>query len=323
MKSMILVVVFIGAGCLVSTAGPIKEPTFGALSNYYVRILPRMLSKDPSFQGNLNQALTSNKVLDDETNPLRGKVFNVYDIRAPLEVPLNMIVSKGSAKIIQIWNPRIERYIKTNGVQNIPAMSISEALSQAKRYLADLEIVLPTNCVVRKVSFNDNYRSNWEVRWVLTDGGGYLYDEFSPIEDQTIVIVFHEKYGFCGYGSDICFPPPRSTEVKVSKEDALLKASKVASLVMQTPFYRSARASGFKVTGVESAELRIAAPNWLLDPARAIWIREKPPEETRLCWVVRFKTTDTVDRGKMKLTAVEILVYVDAATGEVVGANFT
>jgi hypothetical protein len=74
---------------------------------------------------------------------------------------------------------------------------------------------------------------------------------------------------------------------------------------------------------MESAELRISVPNWLLDPARAVWIREKPPEETRLCWVVRFRTTDTVDRRSMKLTPVEILIYIDAATGEVVGANFT
>ncbi len=74
----------------------------------------------------------------------------------------------------------------------------------------------------------------------------------------------------------------------------------------------------------ELAELLIAAPNWLLDPKRAVWLRDKPPEETRLCWVVTFTSvyTGKEDPGTMAVPPM-FIVYIDAATGEIVGANFT
>ena len=78
------------------------------------------------------------------------------------------------------------------------------------------------------------------------------------------------------------------------------------------------------MSGLHKAELLIAAPNWLLDPKRAVWLRDKPPEETRLCWVVTFTSvyTGKEEPGTM-LAPPMFIVYIDAATGEIVGANFT
>ena len=151
----------------------------------------------------------------------------------------------------------------------------------------------------------------------------YAYDDFVKSYVQSIVILFSEDHGFCSYGCNLSVPPPKRTIVKIVKEEAITRASKVAPLVMKTQFYQSARASGFVINGVRNAELKIAAPNWLLDPARAVWIREKPPEETRLCWIVTFSTVDTVNREGMNLSQVDILVYLDADTVEIVGANFS
>jgi hypothetical protein len=318
MKQITILLVFLAAGSLCSLAGPIEEPSFTAISNYYARVFPRLLPKDVPFETNRQEPLPADMIQEvDSIVSIRGRVFESSYERAPLF----MVVNRKTAEVFLLANHRLEKHIDTNTVQKIPTLTIPEAVSQAKRYLADLEISLPTNCFVQSAQFGINQHSRWRVTWGV-EAGGYSYEE-SATEEQTMVVVFHEKHGFCSYGQTIHAPPPKSTEVKVSKEDAIARASKVAPLVMQTPFYRSARASGFKVNGVRKAELKLFAPNWLLDPARAVWIWEKPPKETRLCWVVTFSTRDTVDRGKTRLFPVDILVYVDAISGEVVGANFT
>ncbi len=110
----------------------------------------------------------------------------------------------------------------------------------------------------------------------------------------------------------------------VTQDAAITKASKVVPLIQRSPYYLQCRLPGFVVSGVLKAELLVAAPNWLLDPKRAIWLRDKPPEETRLCWVVAFTSvyTGKTEPGELLVPPV-FLVYIDAATGEVVGANFT
>jgi hypothetical protein len=228
-----------------------------------------------------------------------------------------------TAAIYQMANHQLSRYVTTNNVQKVPKLSVSEALDRAKFYLKELEVELPTNAILKVVSFGGDYLGQWEVRWRPATGG-FTYDDLLSCEEQSMVVLFHEEYGFCGYACALDFPAPTSTVVRVTQEEAIVKASKVAPLVMKTPFYRMCRERGFVVSGVKNTELKIVAPNWLLDPARAIWIRKTPPEETRLCWIVTFETKDTIERkGGMRLTDVDIYIHIDAATGEVVGANFT
>ncbi len=224
-------------------------------------------------------------------------------------------------------NTRLSQYIQTNETQRIPTLSTEQAYVQALRYLDILGVSLDKRAVLSKLSFGDKEWERefmWIVHWEPSDVG-YRYDDFlENIYSPCIGVSFSEKYGLVYFGNDPFPPPPKTTEVRVQREDAIFKAEKAVPFVMLTPYYQQCRLPGFKVSGVKSAELRIACPNWLLDPARAIWIWDSPPKETRLCWIVRFTTVDTVKREEgMKPSSPDILIYVDAATGEIVGANFT
>ena len=114
-------------------------------------------------------------------------------------------------------------------------------------------------------------------------------------------------------------------KVCVSREEAVLKASKAVPLAMKTPYYLRARLPGFKAKEVKSAELLISVPNWLLDPERANWLPSGPPKETRLCWVIRFTTADAIPVRPRNFKPIppDVLIYIDSETGEIVGANFT
>ena len=114
-------------------------------------------------------------------------------------------------------------------------------------------------------------------------------------------------------------------KVCVSREEAILKASRAVPLVMKTPQYLQSRLPGFKAKAVKSAELLVSVPNWLLDPARADWLPERPPKETRLCWVIRFTTADAIPVRPRDFKPIppDILIYIDSGTGDIVGANFT
>ena len=227
-------------------------------------------------------------------------------------------------------NKRLSRYIRTNDTQTVPALSLEQAYAQALRYLDIFGVKIDSRAALAKLYWGsetpppEGIAAIWYVVWVPTDGG-YPYDEFvKDFYNPCIGICFSEKYGLVSFTNALFPPPPKTTEVRIPREAAIFKAEKAVPLVMLTPYYRQCRMPGFKVSGVKSAELRIAYPNWMLDPARAIWPWDGPPKETRLCWIVRFITVDTVEREKgIKLFPPDVLIYVDAATGEIVGADFT
>lgn len=245
---------------------------------------------------------------------------------------INIGIGIGSDTNCLNWfsNRALFRYIQTNDTQAIPSLSLEQAYAQAISYLTIFDVKIDNRAAVAELSWGMElgYKwattSIWQVVWTPSDGG-YRYDEFvKNFYNPCISVSFSEKYGFVSFSQSPFPPPPKTTEVRISRESAIFKAEKAVPLVMRTPYYQQCRLPGFKVSGVKSAELRIACPNWLLDPARAIWIWDSPPKETRLCWIVRFTTVDTVKRedGFLPLSP-DILIYIDAATGEIVGANFT
>lgn len=75
---------------------------------------------------------------------------------------------------------------------------------------------------------------------------------------------------------------------------------------------------------LREVELKVVAPNWLLDPKRAVWLRTKPAEEMRVCWAVHCLTRPGTEEITLKkLLPPQIVIYIDAATGEAVGAGFS
>ena len=137
-------------------------------------------------------------------------------------------------------------------------------------------------------------------------------------------LSFHETLGFGSFGAPTPLPEPESLEIKISREEAIVKAAKVLPLIQKTPYYLQARVPGFVFKTVTEASLLIAAPNWLLDPKRVIWIMTKLPTEMRLCWVVRFATVNSKPEPTTNAVLVppDFWVSIDAATGEFVGASF-
>lgn len=225
----------------------------------------------------------------------------------------------------RVWvdKPMLHDYSKDSIADATPTLSIAEAYERAKRYLDILGITLPTNHTLYTANFNSDpgiSPHSWSLTWGPTDSK-YKYDD-SPVSCE---VVFHERFGLLHVRPGWIISRPTAEEVNVSREQAILKGEKAAPLVMQTPFYLQCRLPDFKVKGVKSAELLISRPNWLLDPKRAIWAREPPTDETRLCWVVVFETADTVlaRPRNFKPMPPDIRIYIDAATGEIVGANFT
>ena len=306
MKRLFLIFILLGAWGSASRAGPLRNGSYESIKAYYERMLPKL---------SITNAPLSRRAVTVE-HLKRTKMVRV-------DAPLYLLIDQISGEIRLVLNRPLDRSKRAEDKQTIPELSILEALQRARTYLALLEVALPTNCVIQRLAFNQGYPSQWDVRWAPSVNG-YMYDEFLHSHEQSVAVIFHEKDGLVCYGRDWDFPPPKSTEVKISRNDAILKASKCVPLVMKTPFYQGARAQGFKVTELKSAELKIAMPNWLLDPKRAIWLLKTPPKETRLCWIVIFTTVDSKKRKKgLKLLPVDVLIYIDAGTGEVVGANFS
>ena len=88
---------------------------------------------------------------------------------------------------------------------------------------------------------------------------------------------------------------------------------------------------GFVAKSVTNCELRVSAPNWWFGPKPCTYMSVgKAPTETRLCWKIKIATMDSKQEERRRkgelgsdesLIAPEMTIYIDAATGEAVGAN--
>lgn len=263
-------------------------------------------------------------VLNDNIGYVQITPGRKRGVWVPVMNMMGMSFDLRTERLTKIYNGMLDEYMKTNSVQSIPTLSINEAVRKAKQYLDILGIEIKPHMSLYGAQFNaaPDQTNCWLVAWEPSING-FPIDVF--LSGQGVSVQFHENLGLIMAQTRDVWPLPKFTEVKISRESAILTAEKAAPLVMQTPYYRQCRLPGFKVKGVKSARLLISPPNWLLDPQRAIWIFDKPPEETRLCWVVTFETVDTVPARprNFKPMPPDIRIYIDAATGEIVGANFT
>jgi hypothetical protein len=215
--------------------------------------------------------------------------------------------------------------------RTVPTLLPFEAMKRARGYLEEWEIPASEGMTVTEISFDLNYGGCWRVTWTRV-AEGYLWDGFNRAALENVVVVFHETLGLVLLVDDRFSPPPTRTSVGISREQAIQLASPCVSLVQKTADYRAARRDGFVANAVKSCELRVAIPNWILDPKKANWMPSEPPKETRLCWIVCFTTVDQklgkrglgeIDGQPIELECPDILIYLDAETGEVVGANFS
>ena len=326
---MFLAGFFVSAGT--AFAEQIKEATFPEISRYYEGIVDSLLSPDNPFLDRYKplafDICWSQRALSREQiqeRGLRKLPFHYYPSVTFVCAQFDFqVADTDPPKLIQLSNCLLSRYLRTNDIPYVTSLTTNQVIAQAEKYCDIIGCPLPATMNVREVSFHKAERNCWVVRWTPTING-FPFDEFVKLYSQHVTVHFHERYGFVWYSSLSDWPPPQSTEVKIAKEDAIAKAAKAVPLIQRTPYYRQCRLPGFVVSGVHQAELLIAAPNWLLNPKRAIWLRDTPPDETRLCWVITFTSQYAKETGPDEiLFAPAFIVYIDAATGEIVGANFT
>lgn len=219
------------------------------------------------------------------------------------------------------------------GAQTIPTLAREAAIERAREYLKSFKIDVPPDYKLQEVNFNDTFVFCWHACWYRFSGQyPWDCDDFGcSAITETISVRFHEKEGLVTLGCGGCCPAPKRLEVKITKEEAIAKATQCVPLLQRTSIYRSCRLGGFVVKSVKSCELRVSVPNWWLDPKRAVEFRQgQAPPETRLCWRIWLETKDSKreerrQKGELgpqdSLMAPEMFFWIDAATGEVVGAN--
>ena len=226
-------------------------------------------------------------------------------------------------------------YKPPSGWQKQPTLTREAAFERAKDYLKIFKIEVPSNYRPAEAIFLDGGKGNyyWWIVWSRYSGQ-YLWDSEDTLCSETVVVQFYEREGLASLYAEGCdCPAPKRLDVKISKEEAIEKATQSIPLLQKTPIYLSCRRDGFVAKSVKSCELLVSAPNWWFDPKRNTYMQSGVvPKETRLCWKIEFETKDSKEgerrrKGELgptqSLAAPKMTIYIDAATGEAVGANST
>lgn len=214
-----------------------------------------------------------------------------------------------------------------------PQLTVSKAIDQAYRYLDVLEQEIPGNYAIADVFFGTDgdfpETPFWRVVWKPCVEGVF-FDESDEMPKNNIQMVFHEKKGLARYSRKVdIFPSPETMEIEVQPAQAARKAALIFPQVLQTGVFRGWRGEREHKGKSRLVETRLVIfePNWMLDPHRSIvWTPEsrEPPKETRLCWRIEFEVGGEYDpdtTGSHLPTNI-IWIFIDAQTGECVGANF-
>lgn len=297
--------------------------TYGNIVSTYSRLVEALVPENSQIKSLYNQPLLREKIeLDDDIlDSPDGKIW-----LASLHQPLTLTFYHTPLKLRSVHNFALEKYLleHKDQTQKIPVLAFDQAIARARDCMKTIGFTLPPNYRLDKFDFNVSNPSMWTIRWQRY-AGDFAYDNTNQLLTNYASISFHETLGLGNCAVQSFLPEPSSLVVKVTSEDALLKASKAVPLIENTPYYQRGRVSGFIVRSLKEVSLRVVVPNWLLDPKRATWIHSKIPDEVRLCWVARFATVNSKPESDPKYSLVppEIIVYVDAGTGEIVGGTFT
>ena len=297
--------------------------TYNEIAGEYARLINTLMPSDSSLKSFYDAPLVQEKIwLTDPTlDSLGSKIW-----LAALYQPLELTFYHSPLKLRSVHNYALEEYLKAHKEQRqmVPALTVEQATAKGREYFKTVGFVLPPSYRLDTVDFNSSNPSMWTLRWQRY-AGDYAYDTTNQLMVNDAVISFHETLGIGTCGVHSYLPEPTSLDVKVDRENAILKASKAVPLIQDSPYYLQARVPGFVVKSLLDCSLCVAVPNWLLDPERAVWIYDHVPKEVRLCWVVRFTSVNSKPEPdpKYQLVPPKFIIYIDAKTGEVVGVDFT
>lgn len=296
----------------------VSDRDWRTFSNTYSHVLSVLLPKRAvSTDG--SEMLSRDKISVEQ-----ARYTTTLSTLHPSTYPVHVVMEKGTGRVYIVGNKVVQGRIKSCEPQPFPTLSTDEALRTARTYLRRLNLELPSDAHLHRITYSQ-HRAYWCVVWSKREKGYEYFDPQGGEDSESIGVSFHEEYGFERYWYGMYLPSPTNLTVKIDAEEAARMAAPYAPKILKVPFYRAWHPGAFKIAGVKSAKLKIVAPNWLADPSRAIVLRDYKspdglPKYTRLAWVVTFETADAdikENRGG------EIYVYVDAATGEILGGSFT
>jgi hypothetical protein len=248
----------------------------------------------------------------------------VHDTQAE---DLHMEVRASSLRLVGIVNSFVHwKYKRPSSDQTTPTLTREAAIERAKEYLKVFKMDVPPDYKLQTVKSDG---SHWTVRWNRFSGQ-YLWD-FTDADmaggsanSEAVFIEFYEKEGLDWLSCHGCCPAPRSLKIKVSKEDAIAKATRY--LNQHHTWYEGSRRVDYNgvVTIVHSCDLRVSVPHWGALAEQAA-LQGLAPRETRLCWRIHLgmmTTRDCMDYKENKRKwkeriAFHVEVWVDAETGKV------
>jgi hypothetical protein len=233
---------------------------------------------------------------------------------------LMMHVRASSMRLVGVVNCFLthKEYEHSLVKQTHSALTREAAVERAKEYLKIFKIEVPPDYKLLEADFGGDRPGRWHVLW-RRFSGPYPWDGRS-LNWECVFVDFYEKEGLVVVSANGCnCPAPRSLKVKVSKEEAIAKATRYLN---RTWYNRVDGCVGKTVvTEVGTCELLVSAPRLGVLAEGDRQSDGQPPRETRLCWKTQLGTLSTSDyknkKGPGSKHGAEVLVWIDAETGKV------
>lgn len=240
--------------------------------------------------------------------------------------------------VLHIYNTKIAEEIERRmGAGEKPKLTIPEVIERAHHYLKLLEQEIPPDYGMKVWYGSDGEMAEEPVWWVKWEPcvNGVFFDDSLGWPNAHIYMIFHEDLGLKGYYRKVnIYPMPRSMEIRISAAEAAERAASLLPDFLKGPYYAFCcswygYSTSNKISRLRETRLVLFEPNWALDRNRPFFFTEacqKVPKETRLCWRVTFEAKQEYEPGKTPpalkdvLLGLVILIFIDAKTGEGVGA---
>jgi len=264
-------------------------------------------------------------ILKKEWDEAEGFWITRFRVQEPPK--LRMTFDLRNARILLIFSFDLTQKLRENKHYE-PLLNEKEAHSKAMEYMRGLCIKYEDYSLklIRAEFYKEGESpGRWFFAWIRCYGGyNFAYD--------MIRIEFSETYGLICFINSCTSHIPPILNVKISEENAKQIALEYAKeLMASNKGDEHVGVSNFKkyfakykIGDIESAELMIIHPNFLLVKGGSLKAETKP-RDTRLAWQVTIKAMDK--RGQSpegyQLSPLEIWLWIDAATGEWLGGNFT
>ena len=241
--------------------------------------------------------------------------------------------------ILHIANNEIRKEVKLRRDAGEKAtMDVYQVLDKAQYYLDLMNEEIPPDYILSYVIYamDDELMINDPIWWVIWQPciNGVFFDDADGKYngDHFIFMTIHEELGLVFYLRKVgIYPPPESMEIKVSPKQAGEVALSLVPEVLKTNIFNTMRGDAErKLRRLVETRLVLFEPNWMLDPKRSdfdvdiLSYEIRPPKETRLSWRIEFVLEEepAPDGSRSMFREIQVWIYIDAKTGECVGADF-